>query len=138
MERRAPGRSGIVSKKRVLIVDGNELNLELASFLLTRDGLQVATALDGESALAQVAAFRPDLVLMDIQLPQTDGFELTRRLRADPATRGLVIVAFTAYAMKGDEARLRAAGCDGDIAKPINLATFAWEVRRYLLPRSPA
>lgn len=133
MERRAPGRSGIVSKKRVPIVDGNELNLELASFLLTRDGLQVATALDGESALAQVAAFRPDLVLMDIQLPQTDGFELTRRLRADPATRGLVIVAFTAYAMKGDEARMLASGCDGYISKPIDVAAFASQVRAHLV-----
>jgi CheY-like chemotaxis protein len=121
-----------VSTKRVLIVDDNGLNLELASFLLTTDGLQVATAMDGASALAQVAAFRPDLVLMDIQLPQTDGLELTRRLRADPATRALVIIAFTAYAMKGDEARMRAGGCDGYIAKPIDAALFASQVQAFL------
>lgn len=117
----------------MLIVDDNELNLELTSFLLMRDGLQVATALDGESALAQVAAFRPDLVLMDIQLPQLDGLEVTRRLRADPATRGLVIVAFTAYAMKGDEGRMLAGGCDGYISKPIDVACFSSQVRAYLV-----
>ena len=122
-----------MSAARVLIVDDNELNLELASFLLTRDGLQVATALDGESALVQVAAFQPDLVLMDIQLPRLDGLEVTRRLRADPATRGLVIVAFTAYAMKGDEERMRAGGCDGYISKPIDVAAFVSQVRAYLL-----
>ena len=117
----------------MLIVDDNELNLELASFLLTRDGLQVATALDGESALVQVAAFQPDLVLMDIQLPRLDGLEVTRRLRADPATRGLVIVAFTAYAMKGDEERMRAGGCDGYISKPIDVAAFVSQVRAHLV-----
>ncbi len=122
-----------MSEKRVLIVDDNELNLELASFLLMRDGLQVATAPDGESALAQVAAFHPDLVLMDIQLPLLDGLEVTQRLRADPSTQGLVIVAFTAYAMKGDEQRMRAAGCDGYISKPIDVALFASQVRAYLV-----
>ena len=121
-----------MSDKRVLIVDDNELNLELAAFLLVRDGLEVVTAHDGESALAQVAACHPDLVLMDIQLPQVDGLEITRRLRADPATRGLVIVAFTAYAMKGDEERMRAGGCDGYISKPIDVALFAAQVRGYL------
>ena len=122
-----------MNSPRVLIVDDNELNLELASFLLTRDGLQVATALDGASALAQVAAFHPDLVLMDIQMPLLDGLEVTQRLRADPATRGLVIVAFTAYAMKGDEARLLAGGCDGYISKPIDVAAFVAQVRAHIV-----
>lgn len=121
-----------MSAARVLIVDDNELNLELASCLLSHAGFAVATAADGDSALAQVAAFRPDLVLMDIQLPVIDGLEVTRRLRADPATRSLVIVAFTAYAMKGDEARMRAGGCDGYLAKPIEAAVFAAQVRSYL------
>jgi CheY-like chemotaxis protein len=117
---------------RVLIVDDNELNLELASFLLKGDGLDVATAHDAASALAQVAAFAPALVLMDIQLPQIDGLEVTRRLRANPATQGLIIVAFTAYAMKGDESRMLAGGCDGYISKPIDIAGFAAQVRMYL------
>ena len=95
---------------RVLIIDDNAMNQELSSVLLRRDGIDVANALDAESALSQVASFQPDLVLMDIQLPNTDGLELTRQLRADPAQRDLVIVAFTAYAMKGDEARMLAGG----------------------------
>lgn len=117
---------------RILIVDDNPLNLEMASFVLEADGLQVATAAEPEQALEQVAAFQPELVLMDIQLPRIDGLELTRRLRADPATAGLVIVAFTAYAMKGDRDRLLAAGCDGYIGKPIDVAQFAQQVRSYL------
>ena len=117
---------------RVLIVDDNELNLELASFLLTTNGLNVATAHDAVSAQDQVATFRPDLVLMDIQLPQVDGLEITRRLRADPATQGLIIIAFTAYSMKGDEAKMLAAGCDGYISKPIDVANFAAHVRAHL------
>lgn len=117
---------------RVLVVDDNALNLELASFMLAAAGMEVATATDADSAIAQVAAFRPALVLMDIQMPQTDGLEATRRLRADPANAGLVIVAFTAYAMKGDEARMLAAGCDGYIAKPIDVASFVATVRSFL------
>lgn len=116
----------------VLVVDDNELNLEMASFLLAADGLKVVTAQDAEAALAQLAAHRPRLVLMDIQMPNIDGLELTRRLRADPAHAGLRVVAFTAYAMKGDEARMLAAGCDGYIAKPIDVSGFAAKVRDYL------
>lgn len=116
----------------VLIVDDNELNLEMAAFLLGADGLKVATAQDADAALVQLATHRPRLVLMDIQMPRIDGLELTRRLRADPAHAGLVVVAFTAYAMKGDEARMLAAGCDGYIAKPIDVGSFAASVRRYL------
>ena len=117
---------------RVLIVDDNELNLELASFLLTTSGFEVAVAHEAVSAVAQVAAFRPELVPMDIQLPQVDGLEITRRLRADPALAGLVIVAFTAYSMKGDEAKMLAAGCDGYISKPIDVVNFAAQVRSHL------
>ena len=127
-----------MSEPRVLIVDDNPMNVDLVTFVLGAAAFAVASAADAGSAALQVTAFRPELILMDIQMPGVDGLELTRRLKADPATQHIVVVAFTAYAMKGDEARLRAASCDGDIAKPINLATFAWEVRRYLLPRSPA
>ena len=127
-----------MSEPRVLIVDDNPMNVDLVTFVLGAAAFAVASAADAGSAALQVTAFRPELILMDIQMPGVDGLELTRRLKADPATQHIVVVAVTAYAMKRDEARLRAAGCDGDIAKPINLATFAWEVRRYLLPRSPA
>jgi len=121
-----------MSARRALVVDDNELNVELASFLLEADGWAVATASDAAGALAQVASARPDLILMDIQLPGMDGLALTRRLKSDPATRGIFIVAFTAYAMKGDEHRMREAGCDGYISKPIDVATFAASVRAVL------
>ena len=121
-----------MSAPRVMVVDDNALNIELVSFVLGADGFEVAAALDAEQALAQLPAFAPALVLMDIQMPGTDGLELTRRLKADAATRHIVIVAFTAYAMKGDEAKLREAGCDGYIAKPINVGSFAAQVREHL------
>jgi len=120
------------TEPRVLIIDDNAMNLELGSVLLQRDGIDVATALDAESALSQVASFRPNLVLMDIQLPHTDGLELTRQLRADPTLGKLVIIAFTAYAMKGDEARMLAAGCDGYLSKPLDVPRFASQVRAFL------
>lgn len=117
---------------RVLVIDDSELNIEIATYLLTRAGMQVASALDGSNVLALVAAFAPNIVLMDIQLPGLDGLAVTRQLRADPATRALVIVAFTAYAMKGDREKFLAGGCDGYIGKPIDVATFADEVRALL------
>ena len=117
---------------RVLVIDDSELNIEIATYLLSKAGMQVASALDGSGVPALVAAFAPDIVLMDIQLPGLDGLAVTRQLRADPATRALVIVAFTAYAMKGDRERFLAAGCDGYIGKPIDVATFADEVRALL------
>ena len=96
------------------------------------DGFAVEVAADADQALARISTSRPDLVLMDIQMPGIDGLALTQRLKLDPATRGIVVVAFTAYAMKGDEARLRAGGCDGCIAEPIQVASFAANVRRLL------
>ena len=116
----------------VLIVDDNAINIELASFVLDAAGFKVESVQDPTLALTHVAQSRPDLILMDIQMPGIDGLELTRRLKSDPATRDIVVVAFTAYAMKGDEARLRAAGCDAYVSKPIDVATFAQTVRAYL------
>jgi CheY-like chemotaxis protein len=123
---------------RVLVVDDNALNLELTSVLLTRDGMAVAIAQDAHAALAQVDSFRPHLVLMDIQLPDIDGLELTRRLRAEPSRSALVIVAFTAYAMKGDRAKMLAGGCDGYLSKPVDVAHFAAQVREFLQARRAA
>jgi two-component system, cell cycle response regulator DivK len=117
---------------RILIVDDNAMNVDLVSFLLAADAMQVESALDAAQARARIAAQHPDLILMDIQLPGVDGLELTRQLKADPATRPIVIVALTAYAMKGDDERMRAAGCDGYIAKPIEVSTFARQVRSFL------
>lgn len=123
-----------MSTPRVLIVDDNPINLELASLVLRGAGMAVDTADGAESALALLAHTRPDLVLLDIQMPHVDGLALLRQLRADPATAGLLVVAFTAYAMKGDRERLLAAGCDGYLSKPIEVATFAAQVRSFLAP----
>jgi two-component system, cell cycle response regulator DivK len=104
----------------ILIVDDHPTNLKLARVLLVAEGYDVRTAEDAAQALAVVAEFRPRLILMDIQLPGVDGLELTRRLKADPATQDIVIIALTAYAMKGDSERALAAGCDGYVPKPID------------------
>ena len=116
----------------ILIVDDNAANLKLARLLLTAEGHDARTAIDAEQALKLLETFKPGLILMDIQLPGMDGLTLTQKLKADPATRAIVIVALTAYAMKGDEERARAAGCDGYIAKPIDVNTLPMQVRQYL------
>ncbi|MES1172340.1 MAG: response regulator [Bacteroidota bacterium] len=116
----------------ILIVDDNPTNLKLVTYLLASRGYDVATAADAPSALAALAARRPRLILMDLQLPGMDGLELTRRLKADVATRDIVIVAVTAYAMKGDEERARSAGCDGYIAKPIDTRTLPKVVAAFI------
>ncbi|MBT9488680.1 MAG: response regulator [Rubrivivax sp.] len=119
---------------RVLIVDDNAMNIALAQTVLLADGFEVAVAADAAAALQQVAAFQPDLILMDIQMPGMDGLDLTRALKADPATRPIRIVAFTAFAMRGDEARMRAAGCDAYLSKPIEVRRFGAQVRACLGP----
>ena len=121
---------------RVLVIDDNALNLEMANYLLTQAGMQVAVGLDSRGVLAQAAAFAPDLVLLDMQLPGIDGVALARELRCRPSARPLAIVAFTAYTMMGDRERFLALGCDGYIAKPIDVATFADTVRALLPARN--
>ena len=121
-----------MSAPRILIVDDHVTNIELTRFVLEADGLLVDAVSNARQALQHIHEVPPDLVLMDIQMPGIDGLDLTRRLKADLATRSIVVVAFTAYAMKGDETRLRSAGCDGYLAKPINVALFAHQVRALL------
>jgi CheY-like chemotaxis protein len=104
----------------ILIVDDNAINLKLVRVLLAAEGYVIETAVDGADMLRVLESFTPRLILMDIQLPGTDGLELTRTLRADPAWRDIAIVALTANAMKGDDEKAAAAGCDGYIAKPID------------------
>jgi two-component system, cell cycle response regulator DivK len=120
----------------VLIVDDNVANLKLARVLLQGEGYEVSTATDAEEALRLLSTFRPRVILMDIQLPGMDGLELTRRLKSDVATRGIVILALTAYAMKGDEEKARAAGCDGYIAKPIDVDTLPAVIAAHLASQS--
>jgi two-component system cell cycle response regulator DivK len=116
----------------ILIVDDNPFNLKLARMLLVGEGYDARTAVDAEQALVLLQTFVPRLILMDIQLPGMDGLELTRRLKADAKTQHIIVVALTAYAMRGDEDRTRAAGCDGYIAKPISVATLPKMVAEYL------
>lgn len=106
--------------QRILIVDDNPMNLKLVAYLVRANGYEVDTAGDAEHALVAIAANRPALILMDLQLPGVDGLELTRRLKADPQTRDIKIVAVTAYAMKGDQEKALAAGCDAYVTKPID------------------
>jgi two-component system cell cycle response regulator DivK len=109
-----------MKQTNVLIVDDNPMNMKLIRVLLTGEGYEVRTAADAQEALDVLKKWRPLIILMDIQLPGMDGLELTRRLKADPATNPIIIIGLTAYAMKGDEERILAAGCDAYIAKPID------------------
>ena len=118
--------------ERILVVDDNPTNMKLVSYILSARGYEVRTAADAQQALAMVETFQPRLILMDLQLPGMDGFEATRRLKGDPRTRDIVVVALTAYAMKGDEEKARAAGCDGYISKPIDTRGLPGRVAEYL------
>ena len=117
-----------------LAVDDNEMNLELMVCALELDGFEVAVARDAGEFRRVFALRRPDVVLMDVQLPGTSGLDLTRELKADPANAGIPVIAVTAHAMKGDEQRMRAAGCDGYLSKPLDVQTFAQSVRALLRP----
>src|SRR5215207_202788 len=108
----------------ILIVDDNPHNLKLARIILMSEHYEVRAALDAEDALTILETFTPRLILMDLQLPGMDGLELTRQLKADPARRGILVLALTAYAMKGDDERALAAGCDGYMSKPIDTAAL--------------
>jgi two-component system, cell cycle response regulator DivK len=109
---------------RVLIVEDNAANMALATFLLQSAGHTVVTATDAEAGLTLARQEQPDLILMDIQLPGMDGLAATALLKSDEATRGIPVIALTALVMKGDEERIRAAGCDGYIAKPLAYKEF--------------
>lgn len=120
-----------MSALRILVVDDNEATLELTRFVLEAAGFVVESTTDSVNAILLISTLRPDVILMDIQMPGLDGLALTRQVKADHSLRHIVVVAFTAFAMKGDEAKMRAAGCDGYIAKPFDVASFAQTVRSH-------
>ena len=124
-----------MSEHRVLIIDDNPANLKLARVLLRTYGYGVQTAADAEEALTVLRVDSPDVILMDIQLPGMDGLALTRLLKKDPAFERTIILALTAYAMKGDEQKALAAGCDGYVTKPIDTRTLPALVGEYLRRR---
>ncbi len=117
---------------KILVVEDNPMNLELVRDILTAAGYEVLEANDGAAGVEIAVLERPDLILMDLQLPGMDGFEATRRIRAEKRTAATPIVAVTAHAMRGDDEKARAAGCSGFIAKPIDVKGFAAAVAAFL------
>jgi len=124
---------------KVLVVEDNPANMTLSTFLLESAGHSVLKATDAETGVALARAEQPDLILMDIQLPGMDGLCATALLKGDAATKDIPVVALTALAMKGDEERIRAAGCDGYIAKPLSYKDFLATISSQLAKsRAPA
>ena len=124
-----------MSPPRILVVDDNPTNLKLASDVLEFEGYHIFQAGDAEEALLVIQRMPPDLILMDIALPGMDGLALTRQLKTEALTRSIIIVALTAFAMKGDEAKAREAGCDGYITKPIDTRKLSGLIAGYLRRR---
>lgn len=122
--------------KTVLIVEDNELNMKLFHDLLDAHGYQTLQTKDGMEALAMVRQHRPDLILMDIQLPEVSGLEVIKWIKEDDNLRSIPVVAVTAFAMKGDEEKMREGGCDAYIAKPISVGKFIETVKQFLEPKA--
>jgi len=118
--------------KRILVVEDQEDNRQILRDLLANAGFEMIEAEDGVQAIAAASQHRPDLILMDIQLPTLDGYEATRRIKADPDLKHIPIVAVTSYALSGDELKARAAGCDGYVAKPFSPRKLLGVVRDLL------
>lgn len=124
-------------KIRILVIEDNEQNMYLTTFLLEKHGYEVVQALDGRAGLELARQVEPALIILDIQLPVMDGHEVARRLKEQPETRNIPIVAVTSYAMVGDRERVQANGCEGYLEKPIDPETFVAEVERYLPVQTP-
>ncbi len=122
----------MLSGKRILVVEDNEQNLELVEYLLEDAGAVVRSAMDADAARAALAKETPELILMDMQLPGTDGLTLVSEIRQRQEMQQLPIIALTAHAMRGDRERFLAGGCDGYVAKPIDVATFVDELAKFL------
>ena len=118
--------------KRILVVEDQEDNRQILRDLLTNAGYEMLVAEDGVQALEQAEKHRPDLILMDIQLPVLDGYEATRRLKANPELKAIPIIVVTSYALSGDEEKARAAGCDAYVAKPFSPRALLAKMREYL------
>jgi len=123
---------------KILLVEDNEMNRDMLSRRLQRRGYEVVTAVDGETGLAMTRSEAPALVLMDMSLPGLDGWEATRRIKADPATRAIPVVALTAHAMAGDREQALAAGCDDFDTKPIDLERLLGKIQTLLGGKAPA
>ena len=118
--------------KTVLIVEDNDLNMKLFNDLLQANGYETLQTKDGREAIDLARRHRPDLILMDIQLPEISGLEITKMLKEDAELKAIPVIAVTAFAMKGDEEKIREGGCEGYIAKPISVANFLQTVAAFL------
>jgi len=121
-----------MTKKKILIIEDNEQNLYLETFLLEKQNFDVVQARDGQKGLELAVSENPDLILLDIQLPVMDGYEVARRLKKDGKTKSIPIVAVTSYAMAGDRGKVLATGCEGYLEKPIDPDNFVEQVRQFL------
>jgi two-component system cell cycle response regulator DivK len=119
-------------KKRILVVEDQHDNRQILRDLLIPAGYDLVEAWDGEAAVVKAKSEKPDLILMDIQLPGIDGYEATRRIKADPALMATPIIAITSYALSGDEEKTRAAGCDGYVAKPYSPRALLKKIREFV------
>ena len=120
---------------KILLVEDNEMNRDMLSRRLIRSGYEVVLAVDGAQGVAMASSEAPDLVLMDMSLPVLDGWDATRRLKADPATKGLPVIALTAHAMAGDEKKAREAGCDDFDTKPVEYTRLLTKIEGLLQKR---
>jgi two-component system cell cycle response regulator DivK len=126
------GGEGAARVKTVMIVEDNELNMKLFHDLLEAQGYRTLQCRLGREAYGTARAERPDLIVMDIQLPEVSGLEATQQIKADPELRHIPVIAVTAFAMKGDEERIRAGGCEAYMSKPISVAKFLETIRSFL------
>jgi two-component system, cell cycle response regulator DivK len=118
--------------KRILVVEDQEDNRQILRDLLGSAGYEMAQAWDGEAGIAAAKQQRPDLILMDIQMPQMDGYEATRRIKADPELKNIPVIVVTSYALSGDEGKARAAGCDAYVTKPYSPRQLLAKIREFL------
>lgn len=126
-----------MTSERIIIIDDNLSHLKLEKLALAENGYDIRTATNSIELIKLLESFKPQLILMDIQLPGIDGLELTRRLKADPKYKDIIIVAITAYGMKGDKEIALSAGCDGYISKPIDIEIFPQVIAGYLNNAGP-
>jgi len=118
--------------QKILIVEDNELNMKLFNDLLEAHGYETVTTRDGKEALGLAEKEMPDLILMDIQLPEVSGFDITRQIKAHDDLKHIPVIAVTAFAMKGDEDKIKECGCNGYISKPISIATFIETIQDHM------
>jgi len=118
--------------KTILIVEDNDLNMKLFNDLLQAHGYETVQTMDGRDVLQLAHKHRPDLIIMDIRLPEISGLEVTKMLKAEDELKGIPVIAVTAFAMKGDEQKFREGGCDGYIAKPISVPKFLETIAKFL------